>query len=497
MASTRSKKAPLFQISLLTTLLGVAGCASIHPATSVEGSNSTPSTTSQAVTTSKKPAPVVAAADKPAAGVDDQGDQLLDAHLQTDLWERIRAGYGLPALDSPLVARHEQWFINNPEYLESMVGRARLYLYYIVEEVEKRGMPMEIALLPAIESAYKPQAYSRSRAAGLWQFIPSTGRIYGLEMNWWYDGRNDVMASTGAALDYLEKLHAQFNDWQLALAAYNCGERKVERLMQENQRKGLPTDYSSLKKLPKETKNYVPKLMAMANIIADPAKYGVQIAAIPNTEYFARVETDGQIDLGVVAKLTDMPVDELFMINPGYQRWITDPNGPHALLVPADKKDALIEGLAKLNDEDRVQWARHQVRRGDTMSRVAVRYNVTVESIRTANSLSNNHLTTGQNLLIPVSANKLSAIPPAAIVKAANAGTQRETGDSERVKIVHRVRSGETLWSIARKYKVYIHQLREWNLLEAEDNLRLGQRLFIWTTHGSDTSAANDLRSPG
>jgi membrane-bound lytic murein transglycosylase D len=495
MASTRSKKAPLFQISLLTTLLGVSGCASIHPATRVESSNDAPSTTSQPVTASKKSAPVAATAGQTA--VDDQGDQLLDAHLQADLWERIRAGYAMPALDSPLVARHEQWFINNPEYLESMVGRARLYLYYIVEEVEKRGMPMEIALLPAIESAYKPQAYSRSRAAGLWQFIPSTGRIYGLEMNWWYDGRNDVMASTGAALDYLEKLHAQFNDWQLALAAYNCGERKIERLIQENQRKGLPTDYSSLKKLPRETKNYVPKLMAMANIIADPAKYGLQIAAIPNTEYFARVETDGQIDLGVVAKLTDMPVDELFMINPGYQRWITDPNGPHALLVPADKKDALIEGLAKLSDEERVQWARHQVRRGDTMSRVAGRYNVTVESIRTANSMTNNHLTTGQNLLIPVSANKLTAIPPAAIVKAANASVRREASDSERIKIVHRVRSGETLWSIAKKYRVYIHQLRDWNLLETEDTLRLGQRLFIWTTHGSDASAANDIRSPG
>jgi membrane-bound lytic murein transglycosylase D len=207
--------------------------------------------------------------------------------------------------------------------------------------------------------------------------------------------------------------------------------------------------------------------------------------------------TDGQIDLGVVAKLTDMPVDELFMINPGYQRWVTDPKGPHALLVPADKKDALIEGLTKLTDEERVQWARHQVRRGDTISRVAGHYNVTVESIRTANSMANNHLQAGQNLLIPVSANKLTAIPPATVVKTANASVQREGGDSERVKIVHRVRSGESLWSIARKYKVYVHQLREWNLLEADETLRLGQRLFIWTTYGTDSSAANDIRSPG
>ncbi len=492
MASTTSKKSHLFKFTLLATLLGAAGCASFPQPVTPEGANSAPGKTA---TATKNPGSTPLAAGQNAA--DDQGDQLLDTHLHADLWGRIRAGYAMPVLDSPLVARHEKWFVNNPEYLDSMVGRARLYLYYIVNEVEKRGMPMEIALLPAIESAYKPQAYSRARAAGLWQFIPSTGRIYGLEMNWWYDGRNDVMASTGAALDYLEKLHGQFNDWQLALAAYNCGESKVERLMRENQRKGLPTDFSALKKLPKETKNYVPKLMAMANIIADPAKYGLQIAAIPNTEYFARVITDGQIDLGVVAKLTDMPVNELFMINPGYQRWVTDPNGPHALLVPADKKDALIEGLTKLADEERVQWARHQVKRGDTISRVAGHYNVTVASIRTANSMASNHLTTGQNLLIPVSANKLSALTSAAIVKTANANVRREGNDSERVKILHRVRSGETLWSIAKKYRVYIHQLRDWNLLETDDTLRLGQRLFIWTTRGSGASAANDFRSPG
>jgi len=491
MASTRSKKARLFKLSLLAALLGTAGCAAFPQATNPESAKAA---AGQPVAASGKSGAATAAAGQPTA--DDQGDQLLDTHLHADLWGRVRAGYAMPVLDSPLVARHEKWFINNPEYLDSMMGRARLYLYYIVEEVEKRGMPMEIALLPAIESAYKPQAYSRARAAGLWQFIPATGRIYGLEMNWWYDGRNDVMASTGAALDYLEKLHGQFNDWQLALAAYNCGEGKVERLVAENRRKGLPTDFSSLKKLPRETKNYVPKLMAMANIIADPAKYNLQIAAIPNIPYFTRIVTDGQIDLGVVARLTDMPVDELFMINPGYQRWVTNPNGPHALLVPADKKDALIEGLTRLTDEERVQWARHQVRRGDTISRVAGHYKVTVASIRTANGMPNNHLVAGQDLLIPVSVNKLNARPSAAIIKSANASVRSE-GNSERVKILHRVRSGETLWSIARKYKVYIHQLREWNLLEAGDALRLGQRLFIWTTHGSGASAANDFRSPG
>jgi membrane-bound lytic murein transglycosylase D len=491
MMSTRNKKNQLFRFSLLAVFFGSAGCAAFPQFATPESPTNTASNEQVAAGKVKN-----GAAANGQASTEDQGDQLLDTHLHADLWGRIRAGYAMPVLNDPLVARHEHWFVNNPEYLDSMMGRARLYLYYIVDEVEKRGMPMEIALLPAIESAYKPQAYSRARASGLWQFIPSTGRIYGLEMNWWYDGRNDVMASTGAALDYLEKLHTQFGDWQLALAAYNCGEGKIERLVEQNKRRGLPTDYSSLKRLPRETRNYVPKLMAMANIIADPAKFNLQIAAIPNVPYFTRIVTDNQIDLGVVARLTDMPVDELFMINPGYQRWVTDPKGPHALLVPADKKDALIEGLTKLTDDERVQWARHQVRRGDTISRVAGRYKVTAASIRTANSMSNNRLIAGQDLLIPVSVNKVNARPPLTIIKTANANVRHE-GARERVKILHRVRSGESLWSIARKYKVYIHQLREWNLLETGDVLRLGQRLFIWTTHSSGASASFNAHSPG
>lgn len=490
MAAKINTSLPFLKLSLLATLLGTGGCASFSTTETAKAPVSTQAEAAKPVETSTTEEISVS-----TPPTEDQGDQIIATRQYTDLWQRLRAGYALPPLNSPLIARHEQWFANNPEYMEAMVHRARLYLYYIVEEVEKRGIPMEIALLPAIESAYKPQAYSRARAAGLWQFIPSTGKIYGLRMNWWYDGRRDVLASTQAALDYLEKLRDQFNgDWQLALAAYNCGEGKVQRLMNQNQRKGLPTDYLSLKKLPRETLHYVPKLMAMVNIIADPAKYGLQLAAIPDTEFFARVETDAQIDLGVVARLTDMPVDELFMINPGYQRWVTDPNGPHELLVPADKKDALIAGLTKLAVEERLQWTRHEVRRGDSMSLIASRYKVTIESIRTVNNMKTNRLMPGQNLIIPVSANKVFARIPT-YLKTSNAGNLR--GQNGRLKIVHRVRSGETLWGIARKYKVYVHQLREWNLLDANDALRLGQRLSIWTKRGASTSATGSDLHPG
>ncbi len=421
------------------------------------------------------------------AAADSTSAQQVDASATAapaDIWMRIRAGFRLPKLDSPLVARHERWFSTNPQYMRDMLERARLYLFHIVEEVEKRGMPMEIALLPAIESAYKPYAYSRARAAGLWQFIPSTGRRYGLKMNWWYDGRRDVMASTQAALDYLEKLYSDFDgDWFLALAAYNAGEGRVMRAIEYNRRHGRPTSYEHLTQLKWETRNYVPRLMAMVNIVADPARYGIELASIPNKPYFARVETESQVDLGVVARLMDMSVEDLTLINPGLKRWATDPEGPHSLLVPVDKKDALINGLESLPEEARVQWRHHAVQRGDTLYELARRYGVTVQAIRTANGLRSNLLRAGQSLMIPISARPLEPMivtPRRGAVAPPRAAPGRP--------IIHRVQRGETLWSIAQRYGVLIRQLAEWNLLDPNDVLRLGQRLKIW--HSADPSAA-------
>jgi len=400
-----------------------------------------------------------------------------------DLWSRLRAGFALSPLEGSVVEQNEQWFANNPEFMQAMMERARLYLYYIVEEVEKRGLPTEIALLPAIESAYKPYAYSRARASGLWQFMAPTGRLYGLKMNWWVDGRRDVEAATQAALDYLQKLHNEFNgDWHLALAAYNAGEGKVGRMMELNRRKGLPTSYTHLK-LKRETRNYVPRLQAMANIVANPQKYGVQLADIQNKPYFTRVETGSQIDLGIVAKLTDMPLDDLQKINPGLNRWATDPEGPHTLLVPVEKKDALVAGLNNLPAEERVQSRSHEVKRGDTMHDVARRYGVTPETVRSANGVKGNILQVGQNLMIPLSTRALMPViagnPNRAVTRVAANGVQ---------PVVHRVRAGETLWSIARRYGVLVSQIVHWNLLETSDVLQLGQRLKIWT--GGGPSAA-------
>lgn len=452
-------------VAVLLGALFVAGCA-----------------TSPADVPTAATEPVVAKEKSSKSTVVIRGADGQPLHLEhhPDVWARIRAGFKMEKLDGPLVAKHEQWFINNPEYMERMLERAGMYLYYIVEQVEKRGMPMEIALLPAIESAYKPYAYSRAKASGLWQFMPSTGKHYGLKANWWYDGRRDVEAATNAALNYLDKLRNDFNgDWHLALAAYNAGEGKVSRMMEYNRLRGLPTTYEHLKLKP-ETVNYVPRLLAFVNIVAEPEKYGVQLAAIPNKPYFAKVETKSQIDLGIAAKLAELQVDDLHKINPGHNRWATDPEGPHYLFVPVDKKELLEEALNNLPEDQRVQYRRHQVARGETVSQIAKRYSVTPEAVKSANQKSG-ALRVGQDLLIPMSDRSISPViasqtkTKTVAVASVKAPANRGTGP-----VIHKVRSGETLYSISRKYNVLLHQLAEWNTMRPSDVLRLGQRLKVW-----------------
>ncbi len=469
------------QVLPVIALLTLAGCATTSPETAKKTAEPSPvQATADATDNDAAPTEtnIQFESDKPADAKPD-----VVASNDSDIWARLRKGFTMEPLDSPQVDKEIQWFVNNPEYMQRMMDRARLYLYYIADEVEKRGMPMEIALLPAIESAYKPHAYSRARAVGLWQFMPRTGKLYGLKANWWYDGRRDVQASTQAALDYLEKLYNDFDgDWHLALAAYNAGEGKIGRMMKYNERKGKPTDYQYLK-LKRETQHYVPKLMAMVAIVANPDKYGVKLASIPDEPYFARVDTGSQIDLGVVAKLVDMPVDDLHDINPGYTRWATDPNGPHQLLVPADKKDALIAGLSNLPEDERVQWLHHVVKRGDNLHEIARRYGVTVPVVRTANNLRSNLLRSGQDLLIPISSRPLK---PEVIRTAYRATSSRAARGG--APVIHRVRRGETLSSIARRYNVMVSQLAKWNLIQLDDVLRLGQKIKIWTTGGPTAS---------
>jgi len=245
---------------------------------------------------------------------------------QNDLWARIKDGYAMPDIESEYTANHEAWYAARPDYMKRMIERSQKYLYHVVEEVQKRGMPTEIALLPMVESAFNPQAYSRSNASGIWQFVPSTGKDFGLKQNWWVDNRRDVTAATTAALDYLQKLHGMFGTWDLALAAYNAGEGTVQRAIDRNKRQGLPTDYQSLD-LPSETKNYVPKLQAIKNIVTDPEKYGLQINSIPNQPYFTRVKAPKQIDAKLAAQLAEISPEEFSSLNPSYNRPVLASNG--------------------------------------------------------------------------------------------------------------------------------------------------------------------------
>ncbi len=401
-----------------------------------------------------------------------------------DLWDRLRSGYALAPMDSPYIERHEKWFARNPEYMNRLVTRARLYLFYIVEEVEKRGYPMEIALLPGIESAFKPHAYSRARASGLWQFIPSTGQLYGLERNWWYDGRRDVMAATNAALNYLGKLHKEFDgDWALALAAYNAGEGRVGRARAYNRKKGRNDGYTDLRTLKAETRNYVPKLIALANVIADPEKFGITIDQIPNQPYFKQVDIGSQIDLGILAKKADMALGDLYDINPGFKRWATAPQGPFHLLVPTDKAEAVKSVLETLPDKDRIRWRRHYVRQGDNLSAIGRKYGVGVSSIKRANRLRSNRIRAGSNLLIPISSRTITAYA-GNVTRPVRYTRKKAAPPKGTVVVVHNVRKGDTLWGIAVKYGVYIGQITSWNLISRRSKLQLGQKLEIWVKPG-------------
>ncbi|HUW50704.1 MAG TPA: LysM peptidoglycan-binding domain-containing protein [Sulfuricella sp.] len=391
-----------------------------------------------------------------------------------DLWARIREGFALQELDSPLVESHVNWYVNRPDYVKRMVERSQLYLYHIVEEVEKRGMPTEIALLPMIESAFNPKAYSRSHAAGIWQFMPTTGKNFGLKQNWWYDGRRDVTAATDAALDYLQKLHDMFGSWELALAAYNWGEGSVQRAIARNQKLGLPTDYLSLK-MPAETRNYLPKLMAVKRIIIDPAANGLNLASIPNRPYFIGVAIPQHIDVAVAARLAEMPLSEFISLNPAYNRPVINAKGTRTLLLPVDKADTFTNNLENY-DKPLVSWKSYTPARGEKLASVAHRFSISVARLKEVNSLTKRgKLSSGQMLLVPLKHNE-SAAP--AIDDDQRAIKDDEPARSTTTRLVHAVRKGDTLASIARHYRISSAQIKNLNHLKS-NRLSNGQKLVI------------------
>jgi membrane-bound lytic murein transglycosylase D len=391
-----------------------------------------------------------------------------------DLFDRMRAGFAFDEVQEPAIDQQVAWFGHNPEYLERVFQRSQRYMYHVVTEVEARGMPLEFALLPVVESAYEPFAYSVSRAAGLWQFIPDTGRRFGLKQNWWFDGRRDVIESTRAALDYLQALHDQFDgDWLLAIAAYNVGENTVQRELDYNRAHGKPPDFWHLK-LPAETRAYVPKLLAMKRLMAEPERYGLEFAPILNEPYFAVIDTGSQIDLKIAAQLAGASYDELVALNPGYNRWATDPEGPHRMLVPIDNADGFEAALNTLSSEERVRFTSHEVTRHETLAMIAKQYGTSAAVISKINDVKGGKVTAGETLRIP----EISGELPDKVLLAASRVDRPETGRKQR-QIVYRVRAGETLSTIARRHGMPVSTLARLNNMGAADSLVKGQRLVI------------------
>ncbi len=429
---------------------------------------------------------------------------------QADLWQRVRDGLTMPELDSALVDTHEKWFAQRPAYLQRAIERSRLYLFHIVEEVDKRRMPMEIALLPIIESAYNPEALSPMKASGIWQFIPSTGKVFGLTQNGWYDGRRDVLSATRAALDYLQKLHRQFGSWELALAAYNCGEGCVGRAIERNRNKGLASDYLSLN-LPNETRHYVPKLLAVRSAISQPERFGLDLGEVPNQPFFQQVSLTHPMEAKTAARLAGMDMASFLALNPAFKRRVIHSDTQNTLLLPVDKVQSF---LAKLDQVEgrQIRMRSYQARKGELLTRIADKFNVTIQWIKDHNPLDikRGKLAQTQTILLPPSAIAQTVAhdsrPVAAVVQApppvpalavasviapavapviapattnppllstpapVQQATQKTAPAAPEMEMAsgpilrgHLVRKGDTFFNLALRYKVSVAEIRGFN----------------------------------
>ena len=394
-----------------------------------------------------------------------------------DVLTKLRQGFKLTYVDNHRTEAEKKWFAKHPDYMNRVLTRAQRYLPYIVAELERRDMPLELALLPIVESAYDPFAYSHGRAAGLWQMIPGTAKRFGIKQNWWYDGRRDVVDSTRAALDYLEYLY-KFNngDWLNAIASYNSGEGNVRRAVRRNTSANKPIDFWNLK-LPKETSMYVPKLLALVEIVADPAKYNLTLPVVVDEPQFVVTDIGGQLDLALAAELAGVDVDTVYQFNPGYNRWSTDPSGPHSLVMPIAVAETFVTALGEVPQSERVRWARHKIKNGEAISQIAERYNTTVATIRASNSLKGNTIRAGHHLMIPVATKPLSSYSKSADARLAKTQNRTRKGN----KVEHIVRSGESFWTISQKYNVTTRQVAAWNGMAPRDTLSVGKKLVIWT----------------
>lgn len=394
---------------------------------------------------------------------------------EINLWQRIYSRFDIKDENNSRSKKYEKWYSARPEYIERMMDRSQKYLFYVVGEVEKRGMPSEIALLPMIESAYNPIANSRSKAVGIWQFIPSTGRLYGLKQDWWQDKRRNVVDATNAALDYLQKLHALFGTWDLALAAYNAGEGTVSRAIAKNRAKGLPTDYANLK-LPAETKDYVPKLQAIKNIVSNPSQYGLYIDPIPNKPYFTYVEAPAVIDADLAANLAEISYDEFLLLNSEHRRPLIRTNEKtQKFILPINAADTFVKNLSQ-NEKPLVSWNIYQPKRNEKIKSIANKFDMEESDLIKANDLNPQKLIKPSSIILVAKkegteTNAHQDIDESKIQK--DSKTEISVSPNK-----YKVKPGDTLTKIAKKYGISVDELKDINQITASD-IQIGSTLQL------------------
>ncbi|MSQ71004.1 MAG: LysM peptidoglycan-binding domain-containing protein [Betaproteobacteria bacterium] len=409
-----------------------------------------------------------------------------------DLWDRIRNGFAMPDLGSPLVLDRQIWYAARPTQIRIMVERSKRYLYHIVDELEKRGLPTELALLPMVESAFNPMAYSRAHASGLWQFIPSTGKTYNLQQNWWTDERRDILASTTAALDYLEFLYDMHGDWHLALASYNWGENAVARAVEKNKSRNLPTDYLSLT-MPAETRLYVPKLQALKNIIANPQAFNIELDPIPNHPYFLTVAKNADIDLRTAAKLAEMTVEELIALNSAHNRPVIPVAQSRTLVLPVDRAGTFQANLEN-HDKPLTSWQTYTLKPGDKLEKIAALSGMTLANLKKINGITpRDKVAAGMQILLPVQGSNAANEPLPGFFQPPPARVVAVQPRSVVQKVTHVVKRGETLPSIAQQYKVSPDDIRRWNQI---GRLMAGQKLVLQVTTTRSAQSTSAARKP-